>query len=84
MLKAMKKEMEEPMQEYKFNYCFGDAVGSSDKFFLAHDIDKAKEMFEYSFAKRTVQPEVTKIEQWNRWKASWEVIDHSVTDPSRN
>jgi hypothetical protein len=31
-----------------------------------------------------VQPEVTKIEQWNRWKASWEVIDHSVTDPSRN
>ena len=84
ILYLMKKEREEPMEEYKFHYHFGDAVGSSDKYFLAHDIDKAKEMFEYSFEKRSVQPEVTKVEQWNRWKASWEVIDHSVADPSRN
>jgi hypothetical protein len=78
----MKKEREEPMEEYKFHYRFGDAVGSSDKYFLAHDLVKAKEMFEYSFAKRSVHPEVTEVEQWNRWKASWEVIDQSVVDPS--
>ena len=80
----MKKEREEPVQEYKFHYHFGDAVESSDKYFLAHDLDEAKEMFEYSCEKRTTQPEVTKVEQWNRWKASWEVIDHTVADPSRN
>ena len=84
ILNKMKKDREEPMQEYKFHYHLGDAVGSSDKYFMAHDIDKAKEMFEYSFEKRTVQPEVTKVEQWNRWKASWEVIDFAVADPSRN
>ena len=84
MLGCMKKEREEPVQEYKFHYHFGDAVGSSDKYFLAHDLDEAKEMFEYSCEKRTVRPEVTKIEQWNRWKSSWEVIDHSASDPSLN
>ena len=80
----MKKKWEEPVQEYRFHYHFGNAVGSSDKYFMAHDLEEAKEMFEYSCEKRHLQPEVTKIEQWNRWNASWEVIDYSDSDPSRN
>ena len=84
MVFVMKKETEEPIQEYKFHYHLNNSVGSSDKYFMAHDLSEAKEMFEYSCEKRHLQPEVTKIEQWNRWNASWEVIDSSVSDPSRN
>ena len=79
-----KMEREKPVQEYKFHYHFGNAVGSSDKYFMAHDLEEAKEMFEYSCEKRALQPEVTKVEQWNRWNSTWEVIDIEMTDPSRN
>ena len=84
ILTIMKNESEKPIQEYKFHYHFGDAVGSSDKYFLAHDLEEAKEMFEYSCQKRSLQPEVTKVEQWNRWNSTWEVIDQKPADPSRN
>ena len=80
----MKEKREKPVQEYKFHYHLGDAVGSSDKYFMAHDLEEAKEMFEYSCQKRSLQPEVTKVEQWNRWNSTWEVIEGKPADPSRN
>ena len=80
----MKNDREKPVQEYKFHDHSGDAVGSSDKYFLAHDLEEAKEMFEDSCEKRALHPEVTKVEQWNRWNSTWEVIDSDVADPSRN
>ena len=80
----MKKEKEQPVQEYRFHYHFGDSVGSSDKYFMAHDLDEAKEMFDYACEKRRLHPQVTKVEQWNRWKSSWESIEDPFGDPSRN
>ena len=83
-MRKMKKEKEQPVQEYRFHYHCGDSVGSSDKYFMAHDLDEAKEMFDYACEKRRVHPQVTKVEQWNRWKSSWESIEHPFGDPSRN
>tara|TARA_B100000676_G_scaffold271745_1_gene289269 strand:+ start:559 stop:714 length:156 start_codon:yes stop_codon:yes gene_type:complete len=51
---------------------------------MAHDLNEAKEMFDYACVKRRLHPQVTKVEQWNRWKSSWESIEHPFGDPSRN
>ena len=48
----MKKEREVPLEEFKFHYHLGNSVGSSDKYFMAHDLDEASEMFEYACVKR--------------------------------
>jgi hypothetical protein len=44
----MKSKCEPALDEFKFHYHFDDSVGFSDKYFMAHDIDEAKEMFEYA------------------------------------
>ena len=46
----MKKRKETPLDEFKFHYEIGNSVGTSDKYFLAHDLDEASEMFEYARA----------------------------------
>ena len=49
----MKPEREPDLEEFKFRYHLNDAVGSSDKYFLAHDLKEAKEMFEYACYQKT-------------------------------
>ena len=46
------KERETPLDEFKFHYEIGNSIGTSDKYFLAHDLDEASEMFEYACTKR--------------------------------
>ena len=69
----MKKEMEQPVQEYRFHYHFGDSVGSSDKYFMAHDLDESKEMAfyqkpEHDALPRLVDPLRENQENQNRRK----------------
>ena len=73
----MKVNREPPLEEFKFHYRFRGSVGASDKYFMAHDLNEASEMFEYACEKRNLDPQLTKIEKWNRWKRSWETIEHS-------
>ena len=39
----MKSNREPNLEEFKFHYHFENAVGHSDKYFLAHNIDEAKD-----------------------------------------
>lgn len=71
---SMKTNREPVLEEFKFHYHFEDSVGCSDKYFMAHDIDEAKEMFEYACCKRHLHPHLDKVEKWNRWNASWEKV----------
>ena len=73
----MKPEREPDLEEFKFRYHLNDAVGSSDKYFLAHVLKEAKEMFEYACCKRHLDLHLDKVEKWNRWKSSWEKITES-------
>ena len=63
---------------------FGNSVGFSDKYFMAHDIDEAKEMFEYACCKRHLHPYLDRIEKWNRWNASWEKVAILSSEPFLN
>lgn len=80
----MKPEREPDLEEFKFRYHLNDAVGSSDKYFLAHDLKEAKEMFEYACCKRQLKPQLDSVEKWNRWKDSWEKVNFSDSDSSLN
>jgi hypothetical protein len=70
----MKTNREPDLEEFKFHYHFEDTVGFSDKYFMAHNLDEAKEMFEYACCKRHLNPHLDVVEQWNRWRSSWEEI----------
>ena len=56
MLIKDEKEKETPLDEFKFHYEIGDSIGTSDKYFLAHDLDEASEMFEYACTKKAGCP----------------------------
>ena len=70
----MKTNREPDLEEFKFHYHFEDTVGFSDKYFMAHNLDEAKEMFEHACCKRHLNPHLDGVEQWNRWRSSWEEI----------
>ena len=74
----MKAKKEPDLEEFKFHYHFDNTVGFSDKYFMAHDFNEAKEMFEYACIKRHLHPHLDRVEKWNRWKDSWEKV--AVTD----
>jgi hypothetical protein len=80
----MKKERETPLNEFKFRYEIGNSIGTSDKYFLAHDLDEASEMFEYACTKRKLDAHVTRVEKWNRWKSTWEKLDVPSEESMRN
>ena len=80
----IKKESEAPLEEFKFHYHLGNSVGSSDKYFMAHDLDEASEMFTYACSKRHLDPHLTKVEKWNRWKRDWENIEPLPSCPTLN
>lgn len=73
----MKSKRENDLNEFKFHYHLDNAVGSSDKYFLAHDLDEAIEMFDYACCKRHLHLHLDKVEKWNRWKSSWEKVSES-------
>jgi hypothetical protein len=70
-----KKEFQPPLNEYKFHYRDGDSVNLSDKYFMAHDLDEAVNMFEYVCHKRKLETEVAEIMRWNKWSSKWESYD---------
>ena len=80
----MKKSKEAPLEEFKFHYHLGNSIGSSDKYFMAHDLDEASEMFVYACSKRHIEPQITRVEKWNRWKSDWETIEPLPSCPSLN
>ena len=80
----MKKEREVPLEEFKFHYEIANSIGASDKYFMAHDLDEASEMFEHACLKRNLDAQVTRVEKWNRWKSTWETLDVPSEDSMRN
>ena len=80
----MRNDREAPLEEFKFHYHLENSVGPSDKYFMAHDLDEASEMFEYACTKRHLHAHLTKVEKWNRWKRNWETIDPLPSCPSLN
>ena len=59
----MKTDPKDDLFEFRFHYHFEDSVGFSDKYFLAHDLREAKEMFDYACGKRNLPVLVDKIEK---------------------
>lgn len=80
----MKIDHKNDLFEYRFHYHFENSVGFSDKYFLAHDFDEAKEMFDYACLKRETTALLDKVEKWNRWSSRWEEIYFPESDPSLN
>ena len=80
----MKSNREPVLEEFKFHYHFENTVGSSDKYFMAHDLAEARKMFEYACCKRHLNPHLDRIEKWNRWKDTWEQISFSKSEKSLN
>ena len=80
----MKTNREPDLEEFKFHYHFEGTVGFADKYFMAHNLDEAKEMFDYACCKRRLNPHLDGVEKWNRWKLSWEAIVISESEHSLN
>lgn len=76
----MKIDPKHDLFEFHFHYHIEDSACFSDKYFLAHDFDEAKEMFDYACCKRHLHPHLDKVEKWNRWKDSWEKVTDSESD----
>ena len=72
-----KKHTEPPMEEFKFHYRNSDSIESSDKYFMARDLEEAISMFDYACNKRHLHTEVTEVYKWNRWLSKWEKYDLS-------
>ena len=70
----MKPARDNDLVEFKFHYHLNNTVGSSDKYFMAHNLDEARQMFEYACCKRHLHLHLDRVEKWNRWKSSWEKI----------
>lgn len=70
-----KKHSIEVLEEFKFHYRNSDSIGLSDKYFMAHNLDEAIDMFDYVCDKRHLDTEVTEIFKWNRWLSKWEKYD---------
>ena len=84
IVKSMKDDTNNDLFEFRFHYHFQDSIGFSDKYFLAHDVKEAKEMFDYACSKRATPALLDKVEKWNRWADRWETLNIPNTDPSRN
>ena len=80
----MKENKETALQEFKFHYDVGGSVGSSDKYFMAHDLSEASEMFEYACMKRKLEAHITRVEKWNRWNSTWETLEVPTQVSMRN
>ena len=80
----MKTDPKDDLFEFRFHYHSEDSVGFSDKYFLAHDLREAKEMFDYACGKRNSPVLVDKVEKWNRWADRWEILNISNANPSLN
>tara|TARA_B100002019_G_scaffold290932_1_gene309786 strand:- start:1495 stop:1737 length:243 start_codon:yes stop_codon:yes gene_type:complete len=80
----MKIDPRNDLFEFRFHFHLEDSKYQSDKYFLAHDIDEAKEMFEYACNKRLPSAMLDKVEKWNRWAEKWENVDLNITDPYLN
>ena len=63
------------MDELRFLYNLGDATESSDKYFIARNLQEAAEMFEYACRRKHLQAQVSNVEQWNRWTNQWETVE---------
>ena len=72
------KDSENAVEEFKFHYRNSDSIGLSDKYFMAHDLNEAIDMFDYVCNKRHLDTEVTEIYKWNRWLSKWEKCDPEV------
>jgi hypothetical protein len=84
MFKCMKIDPNNDLSEFRFHYHFQDSIGFSDKYFLAHDVTEAKEMFDYACSKRATPALLDKVEKWNRWADRWETLKIPNADLSRN
>ena len=80
----MKIEAKKNLFEYRFHFHLVNSDGYSDKYFLAHDFDEAKKMFEYACTKRSYTALLDKVEKWNRWSDKWEKVDIPAQDPALN
>ena len=74
----MKKEREIPLEEFKFHYHLGNSVGSSDKYFMAHDLDEASEMFEYACTKGICTRTLPKWKNGIVGKKTGSPLNHSL------
>ena len=62
------------MEEFKFHYEIGDSVGSSDKYFMAHDLDEASNV-RVCCMKRKLGAHLTRVEKWNGTNSTWETLE---------
>ena len=84
ILLYMKIDPKRDLFEFHFHYHIEDSACFSDKYFLAHDFEEAKEMFDYACSKRASSALLDKVEKWNRWADRWEEVDLPASDPSLN
>ena len=75
IINVKKKHTEPPMEEFKFHYRNSNSIESSDKYFLAHNMDEAMAMFDYACNKRHLDTKITEVYKWNRWLSKWEKCD---------
>jgi len=84
IFRCMKIDPTNDLFEFRFHYHIDGSAGFSDKYFLAHDVTEAKEMFEYACSKRATPALLDRVEKWNRWADRWEDIDLGSRDPYLN
>ena len=80
----MKKEREVPLEEFKFHYHLGNSVGSSDKYFMAHDLDEASEMFEYACVQKALTSAPYQSGKMESLEKDWESIEPLPSCPTLN
>jgi hypothetical protein len=84
IFRCMKIDPNNDLFEFRFHYHIDGSAGFSDKYFLAHDVAEAKEMFDYACSKRATPALLDRVEKWNRWADRWEDIDLGSRDPYLN
>jgi hypothetical protein len=69
----------EELNEYRIHYTIENTTEPCDKYFMAHSVKEARMDFDHICEKKDMKVVVEKMDQWNRWKDVWEVVEDSHT-----
>ena len=72
-------ESREELNEYRIHYTIEDTTEPCDKYFMAHSVKEARMEFAYICEKNDMKVAEARMDQWNRWKNTWEVVEDIST-----
>ena len=70
----------EVLSEYRFSFRHGESDFISERHFTAQNLKAAHSTFQFFCRKDEIEPEIEKIDVWNRWANRWECAEEIMDE----